>query len=320
MRTVTAVLVALAVSPAAAQPVTSPSASCEVRFVRTPDDVRHVIESWLAVEPRCTTSIDLRVVLTEDGYYLLAQRDDGRIHERVVPDAQSAGVLVASWVADDWVEPPPPPSPPVAPRPLIVDPFDGQPVHGIAAHAAATTPQAGRWLSLAGMIRAGGAGGGGIRAELDLIRRGAWTLGAALSASESTDPTYATGGPAYFGTKDLKAIAFLARTSTFGRWELRIAAGAGVLHTESGLVAYSYSGPDSPDGAVEGVNVVSPAAEASATLSRRLGARWAITAGPVATFMRQEILTLDPYSWDPKMTIATRSGELMFVAGMRYSL
>jgi len=318
MRFVTVALAALFVSPAAAQPVTSPSASCEVRFVRTPDDVRHVIERWLAAEPRCSTSIDLRVLATEDGYYLLAQRDDGRIHERVVPDAQSAGVLVASWVADDWVETPPRP-PVIAPRPLIVDPFAGQPERGIAAHGAASTPSTGRWLSLAGMIRAGGAGGGGIRAELDVLRRGAWTVGAAVSISESTDPTFTPdGSPAYYGTRDLKAIALLARSATFGRWQLRFAAGAGVLRTASGLVAYSYSG--NMGGAVEGVTIVSPAAEASALVTRRIGASWAIMAGPVVTLTQQDLLTLDPYSWEPKMTIATRESELMFVAGIRYSL
>ncbi|MGE0402882.1 MAG: hypothetical protein AB7T06_39620, partial [Kofleriaceae bacterium] len=52
---------------------------CEVVFVRAPDDVRLVIESWLKAEPRCSGTIELRVVETENGsLYLIAQRPDGR--------------------------------------------------------------------------------------------------------------------------------------------------------------------------------------------------------------------------------------------------
>ncbi|MBA3457230.1 MAG: hypothetical protein H0T42_29380, partial [Deltaproteobacteria bacterium] len=120
---------ALTAAPAAAETTVSANASCEVRFVRAPDDVRHVIERWLAAEPRCTGSMDLRVVPTDDGYYLLARRPDGRIHERVVPDAQSAGVLVASWVADDWIDPPPPPRP-IALAPLYTTPRESPPEAG----------------------------------------------------------------------------------------------------------------------------------------------------------------------------------------------
>src|SRR5688572_29410484 len=132
MRIAATALVALAVSPAAAETAVRTEAACEVRFVRAPDDVRLEIERWLCAESHCMSSIDLRVVPTDDGYYLLAQRPDGRIHERVVPNAQSAGVLVASWVADDWVRRP---SPPLAVAPIIVNPFADEPTRAITARA-----------------------------------------------------------------------------------------------------------------------------------------------------------------------------------------
>jgi hypothetical protein len=323
MRIATAALIALAVSPAAADTGMSIGGSCEVRFVRAPDDVRHTIESWLANEPSCVTSIELRVVPTDDGYYLLAQRPDGRIHERVVPDAQSAGVLVASWVADDWVTEPPPP-PPRAPLPIIVNPFADEPGRDLGVRAEGSGGAPRRWLSLAALIRAGGGGGSGLRVEVDVMRRGAWSLGAALSASSSTDSAWTPSGMhVQYGSDDLKAIAVLARTSKLGRWELRLAGGVGVLLTESGVTDYTWSSTAAmPDrgGSFGGASGPTPVVETAFSLSRRLGTSWSITGGAVASFMHQELLTFDPYSWDSKSTLATRESELMFMGGLRYSL
>ena len=35
--------------------------TCQVTFVRAPDDVRLAIERWVAAEPTCTGAIELRV-------------------------------------------------------------------------------------------------------------------------------------------------------------------------------------------------------------------------------------------------------------------
>jgi hypothetical protein len=315
MRIATVALLALAVSPAAAETAVSTSGECEVRFVRAPDDVRHVIESWLAAEPRCVSSIELRVVPTDDGYYLLAQRGDGRIHERIVPDATSAGVLVASWVADDWVEPPPPPAP-IAPRPLIVNPFADQPERGITTNAPARR-SAPRSFTVAAMLQAGSEhGGGGLRMELDLLGRGAWTLGVAVSASRSS---YEVNPMTSYGTEDLKATAQLARTSTFGGWQLRLAAGAGVLSTKSELTEFTYGGPMYP-GSYYGTENVTVVGEASISLSRRIGRNWAVTGGPVVSLMSQRLLTYDPGLWDPIVDAGAREVDVMFAGGLRYSL
>jgi hypothetical protein len=99
-------VVLVAASQAAAQPVTSP-ATCAVRVVRAPDDVRQVVEGWVQAEPRCSVALDVRIIATDGGLYLFALDERGRIRERIVPDAQSAGVLVASWVADDTMYTPP---------------------------------------------------------------------------------------------------------------------------------------------------------------------------------------------------------------------
>jgi hypothetical protein len=104
-----------------APPTATAHRACEVLILRAPYDVRHAIESWVAQETSCWTSLEVRVVPTEGGLYLLAREPNGRLHERLVPDAQSAGVLVASWVANDSVAPvlaptPPPLASPPPPR------------------------------------------------------------------------------------------------------------------------------------------------------------------------------------------------------------
>src|SRR4029079_15632515 len=109
----------LIAAPAAAQPVT-PSKACSVNIARAPDDVRQVVETWVRSEAQCSVALEVRIVPTEGGLYLLAQDEHGRVRERIVPDAQTAGVLVASWIADDNAPAPAPvsaPAPP-APRPM----------------------------------------------------------------------------------------------------------------------------------------------------------------------------------------------------------
>ena len=90
---------------AAAQPVDPPplveARSCAVTIVRAPDDVRRAIEDWVQREVSCRIALDVRAIPTDGGLYLLARDSTGKLHERLVPDAQAAGVLVASWVAND---------------------------------------------------------------------------------------------------------------------------------------------------------------------------------------------------------------------------
>ena len=135
--------IVLAAAPALAQPAPmapppmpapapapAPAAggACNVNIVRAPDPVRQTIERWLANE-HCTLALQVRIIPTEGGLYVLATDDHGRVRERIVPDAASAGVLIASWAADDGLggaAPPPgiadaggpPVAPPAPPAPM----------------------------------------------------------------------------------------------------------------------------------------------------------------------------------------------------------
>jgi hypothetical protein len=130
-------------------PAPGPTAGgpCNVNIVRAPDPVRQTIERWLANE-HCTLALQVRIIPTEGGLYVLATDDHGRVRERIVPDAASAGVLIASWAADDGLggaAPPPgiadaggpPVAPPAAPPPM------GPPAGGYGPPAAGYGPSYG---------------------------------------------------------------------------------------------------------------------------------------------------------------------------------
>jgi hypothetical protein len=128
MRNTVLVLALLTASaPAFAQPE---GPQCDVVIARAPDAVRTEIERWVAAEPRCARGLEVRVLETPEGLYLFARDDRGFTRERVVPDATTAGALVASWIADDSVDgvwmyaPPAPaaitPAPYVAPAPVTI--------------------------------------------------------------------------------------------------------------------------------------------------------------------------------------------------------
>ena len=302
-------------APAAAQPATQPS-SCEVTISRAPDEVREAIEAWVNAEPRCSTTIDVRVVPTDGGFYIFARDGAGRVRERVVPDAQSAGVLVASWVADDLIaQPRPAPAPEPAPVPTHMPPSatlvlaapSGAP--GIVA-SAQPAPARGRWLTLGGIWQMHGQGAAGARAELDLKRRGKWSLGAVLSMS-SSDPVVSDDYSSdYITTVDFRVLAALARTQSLGkRWDLRLAVGAGVTTTHA---RGQFAGVD-----IEGTGMF-PTGEASLLFSREIGTRWAFAAGPVVTWCPQTYKIEDDFGG--MITLSERSFEVMAFGGIRRRL
>ena len=109
-------------------------------MTRAPVEVRAEIERWVAAEPHCVRVIELRAVVGDDGIYLFARDDRGLIRERMVPDASTAGVLVASWMADDSV-------------PATFTPYATQPEAPIAI-AAPRTSDRGRTLRIVGVSTA----------------------------------------------------------------------------------------------------------------------------------------------------------------------
>jgi hypothetical protein len=276
------ILSLLAVSaPAAAQPVTQPS-TCQVTVSRAPDEVRDAIEAWVAAEPRCTSTLDVRVVPTDGGFYLFARDEAGRVRERVVPDAQSAGVLVASWVADDLIErhvPESAPTPTIAPTPapdrtpVFAPPGTTMPnVDAVVAPVKRKEPY-GRWLTIAGSFDKR-FDKGGLRAELDIKRHGSWSFGVGLARSGTELSAMATSSRGYIEVDDTRALATVSHTTTFGRrWELRLGLAAGVMHTDA-------------EGWIEDVSIgasgVFPTADLSMMVNMRLFDNWALAVGAFA--------------------------------------
>lgn len=294
---------------------------CEVVFVRAPADVRLVIETWLEAEPRCSGTIELRVVETESGsLYLIAQRPDGRIHEREVPDAQSAGVLVASWVADDWTSAPPEEDEARGPAPVA--PPAGTPFVGAAGVTDALPPprpprSTGRWFSVSGLIQTEGQGGAGARFEMDMTggRDSKWTLGVGLVGVSSQMYAFTTDGYGTMETMDLRALLVAARAWRLGEsWNIRWSVGLGPMYTDATAhVSDPFVASQMPYASADGVSL---AYESSLTLARELfDHRWAVTAGPAITMISQE---LDGSSGGPDM--ARNKIELMFMLGARYRL
>jgi hypothetical protein len=310
-----------AATPAGAQPA-MPRPTCAVSIVRAPDDVRGVVEDWVHAEPRCNTRLEVRIVPTEGGLYLLARDGAGHVRERVVPDAQSAGVLVASWVAADSSPPQPAPPQPAAVPPSAMLGSEGLLAPGeggapgtapVIGEPAPTRPP--RWLSLGALVAMSGTGGGGIRGELDLLRRGILSFGVAASASQSGMTVY---GSSYeeMGTLDTfdgKAVGYIALDGSFGRWRLRSAFGAGLVYTRAQLEQPGIFTYREADGVV-------PAGEASLTLGRELGAHWAIDVGPIVSLYVQEYEIENSGDFFSSRTLQRRDLEAMFFLGVRHRL
>lgn len=311
---------ALIATPAAGQPVTQPR-SCKVTISRAPDPVREVVEAWVRSEAHCSVALDVRIVPTDGGLYLLAQDERGRVRERIVPDAQTAGVLVASWIADDNAPPadsqaPAPAPPPVAapvPAPTraesITPPGLAPMAIGTAVPVAA--PAHSKWGSVGALVSMTGGGGGGVRGEIDVWNRGRWFIGGAASLAENQRTMYSAYGTGYFTARDLKAMAYVSRTWSRGRWQLRPTTGVGVIRTE-GLV---YDGNTT----FYSVAGTFPTVDLSLMLSRELGSQWAVFTGPLATVVQQEFTAQSASSSYP-MTIWRGDVDVVWLAGLRHRL
>jgi hypothetical protein len=305
----------LVASPAAGQPVTQP---CQVTIARAPEPVREVVEAWVRSETQCSVALEVRIVPTDGGLYLLAQDERGRVRERIVPDAQTAGVLVASWIADDNTPTAPQPeaapavtAPPAAPsRTESIAPPGLAPIP-VEMTAPVAAPAGSTWGSVAALVSMTDGGGGGVRGEIDFWSRGRWTIGAAASLAESQQTMYSAYGAGYITARDLKATALVSRTWSRGRWSLRPMAGVGVIQTE-GLV---YDGNTS----FYSVAGTFPTIDISITLSRDLGSQWAVYTGPLATVLAQEFTATSASSSYP-MTIMRSDLDVVWLAGLRHRL
>jgi hypothetical protein len=286
---VTAILVASA-GVAAAQP--APETPCAVNIAHAPDDVRSVVETWVRGEARCHGGeLEVRIVPTDGGFYLFARDTSGRVRERVVPDAQSAGVLVASWAADDGVEAPPPPPPPVvsAPRPGLVQPVESL---GVVAPAPRHV-----MLGLGAMV----GNVYGLRAELDMTRYKSFVFG--LSAGVSTAQVMTSDGP--LTMRDLSALGYVALVLESGRFWLRPQIGLGGITSEFNKFLAGASMNEATGG--DNAAVLEVSARIGADL-----ASWTVSAGPLVR-MYTETWDTGPTSLG---TLLNRDGDVSFYIGV----
>ena len=352
MRTLIIPFLLAAAGSANAQPAAPapPAAACSVTIVRAPDAVRETIQQWLAKE-HCTLALQVRIIPTEGGLYLLANDEHGRVRERIVPDAASAGVLIASWAADDGLGGAAPPSfsgapsaTPPAPAysaPAYTGPAPSYPPLAYAPGTAQVTafgpgdfhptthdddddgeptkvvesPQPAKHFTFAAGF--GTNGSGALRAELDLYGKNGWTLGAAFGLAASEMNTYdnysnATYYDAHITDYSLSLTA--GHTWWAGDWELRAGAGLGLVVSTMNLDNYNYQTGAYQSGSG---SMTSPYVEAAVMVGHSFGAakQWGVEAGPVVSYTKQEWYLADTMS-----TLYREGGNAVFVVGLRHGL
>lgn len=256
---------------AAAQP--SPPPRCDVTIAHAPDEVRAEIEGWLAQESRCSVALEVRVVPSEGGYYLFARDALGRIRERVVPDAASAGVLVASWAASDGFSPPPPaveslPQPP--PTTFTPEPPSAPIYLERASAARGTSP---RWVTATGFQSSlSGLGG---RVDIDVLRWGGYAFGVALDAAHSHRLEAQLPIDGEMTATSFDVLAMASATVAYHGWRLRGGFGVGARMVQASVDDFGL------DAAPSDLSSSAVTAVANATLfvGHDVGAHWGLDVG-----------------------------------------
>lgn len=253
--------------PAWAQPGAD-NVDCKVSVVLAPGEVRDEIEAWVAAEPRCERQLEVRVVPTENGLYLSARDPSGRVRERIVPDAQSAAVLVVSWMADDSMGPTisneQPPRVEV-PRPPDITFTDDEDVPSILRATANDTHK--RTVAL-GVI--GGERNLGLRGQLDVLVSSRWVLGVGGGWAHDEVP-----GP---GTTAGQARLLLALRHSVGPIAMRAQFGVGADFIDAG---HQMETAETVDQHMHGADPITPALELSLFGSMQLTKSWGLIGGPV---------------------------------------
>jgi hypothetical protein len=253
--------------------------------VRAPDDVRRVIETWVRSEVACRISLDVRVISTDGGLYLLARESTGLLHERLVPDAQAAGVLVASWVANDSIQPAPsppstaPPSAPhAAPTPPARPTIDTVLVYDSSQQGAAPRLPSRSWWSLGATFRNNEVSGGRLHGGVDLLRDQRVAAGILLGGAIAQH-----ANSMLYYRSDVHALVGLSGTYRRGPWQLRAQVGAG------GMWSYVFGSNDTVDGfgyysSSGSGSWIGVALAASVRLGFQLTEKWSAGIAPMATW------------------------------------
>ena len=268
MQYLTLVAVLFAVSPSAAQPAARPEIAergrCAVTIVRAPDDARREIERWIAREPGCRVALDVRVIPTEGGLYLLARDSTGLLYERLVPDAQAAGVLVSSWVANDALTPSLPPGSPEHDLAVEREPASGPVLVRTVAPRAPSEPT--RW-GLGLMVFPGDVSGPRVRGTLDVLHRGALAADLILSGAYSSYEKYMA-----YRRIDSRALLGLSYTIGTGAWRVRLRGAVG------GVWSHAIQTFSTPSGDWFAIPF-----EASVTLSFHMSPTWSVGVAPIVS-------------------------------------
>lgn len=315
MRSTLIAAIVAAATPAVAQPVTSPTA-CSVDLVRAPEDVRALVERSLADARHCSVALEVRIVQTKDGLYIMARDDRGTVRDRVVPDAQTAAALIASW-ADDGQPAPiatidfhadvriapmqdiaalPPSAPGLVPAATLAD--DGAPRERSRPH---------HWVSEFLLFGGGVSAFRGLRGEIDVIHRASWTAGISATIASTRNEGAMNEE---LGVSDLGMTVYVAHPFRLGGWDMQPAAGLGFVWTR----ADDFGPPSTIDPGVPGLyhyEKVSPIAEVSFLASHALIGNLAAAAGVVVTAYGQHFNTVDPQLQD-------RSIDAVAVGGLRF--
>lgn len=296
---------------AAAAPARAETPPCAVTIVRAPDDVKTIVDGWVAKET-CTTPLSVRIIPTDGQLYIYAQDDRGRVLERLVPDADSAGVLIASWTADAGIAIE---EPIIAPIVAAV-PVE-QPKHDVVARAERIAPPRivappDHWLTLA----VGAGSGAGVRAEIEAIRRGPFSadfqLGWGQSSMSDLDDPLSSG--IYIAKfEDIRVMASANYTWQFAKhWHLRGGLGAGVVASQLSLSYFDQTNGSTAQAAASQVSAV---AEASLLVGYSLSRVWQLEAGPVGSVANQHW-----YMVNQMETLVRTPGSLLIFAGVRRAL
>jgi hypothetical protein len=268
MRSVTAVVLLALSAPASADH------ECNVRVVRAPDQVRAAIEARIGIETSCIT-LEVRVISTRDGYYVIATPPHGDVLEGTVRDPSLVGELVADWAHQPE---------PAAPPPTVAEqPPSATPMFDVVEQAPAQHRRGTRDFTMGVLFTPKSYG---VRGEVDLIAASGFSLGLAAGISSAhwiygDDQMFTLGADLVF--RDIRGVVTVAKTFGTGAWRVRLQAGLGVVNTtysgtmraDNGLVV-----PTTGEGTTRMVEV-------GLTASRDLSATWAFSFGPMLTYYGQ---------------------------------
>jgi hypothetical protein len=246
-----------------------PAPPCHVQISSAPEDVATEIQEWVASEPRCARELDVRVERGAFGLHIIATDNSGHRRERVVPDAQSAAVLVVSWMADDSSdEPAATPAdarveaPPTVPEERLDE------TSSIRATSPIARPSAAHWFTLGMSLTDDGYG---VRGQVDVLALGHWRIGLAGGWRQDAEDSPDRDTPMEPSSSLTDATAFGAYALSLGPFDVRLQAGIGVA------VDSRHDMMDMRDNRT----TVSPEIDAAALLGLRLGDYWGIVGGPL---------------------------------------